>query len=162
MWGVGLFPRKAACSSIILFGFEIKMLTIIKSIRFILYCACIIFIVIGSSSCKSEKKQKNNVYSTSLAVLLAMNAANADFEKDWSKPEVESWTGNVMMISGIKPSQIDEFFVWSIDRSQLMWWLSPKNRREDYTKESCNEKFLITYGVSPKEWRQRYPKKKCG
>ena len=115
-----------------------------------------------STSCTSQKKERERAENTAKAlstigIIATLKTAEVVHEFGRVVPHVASWKDGQIELSGIKSSMISEFFVWSVTDSKLLWWLRQGQGHEDYSKKSKNEKFSMTYGVAPEEWKQRLP-----
>ena len=119
--------------------------------------ALAIVIVALAASCKTEERQDSAVVTTGLATLSILKEADDAHDANRVKPRLAHWQGTEINLTGITDAQVDEFFVWSVADSKLLWWLRPKHRRKDYSKKSRAEQFSFSFGNAPPEWKQRYP-----
>lgn len=88
---------------------------------------------------------------------ISLNASNKAKPRHWRKPCIVDWKDGRIWFGGIQTRQIGSFCVWSMDDSELLWFLQPK-RRDDYTRKSRTNSVIIAYGEPPVELKQLYPK----
>jgi hypothetical protein len=67
------------------------------------------------------------------------------------------WSGNTLKLGGIHPQQLRQLFVWSMDDSDLLWYVRSRPC-QDYTKGSRTNTVTFSYGDILSEWEQKYPK----
>lgn len=89
---------------------------------------------------------------------LAVSAvdANENNMKSWKRPCVVNWSGTTLTLGGIDSHQLQHLFVWSMDDSDLLWYVQSL-RRQDYTKDSRTNTVILSYGEPLAEWKQKYP-----
>ena len=76
----------------------------------------------------------------------------------WKRPTFIKWDDAGIHLGGIIPNEMECFYVWSVDKEKMLWYMSMnKPRYQVYSKESRNKSTFIKYKSVLNEWRQWVP-----
>ena len=79
--------------------------------------------------------------------------------KSWRKPTFVKWDNEGILLGGITLREMRDFYVWSVNREEILWYISLKvPRYKTYSDDSRFKSILLKYNSLPDGYKQRFPK----
>ncbi len=80
-------------------------------------------------------------------------------KRTWKKPAFVSWDEEGILLGGITLKEMQNFYVWSLDKEKMLWYVTLKGPRyKSYSKESRDKKILLKYDTVLPGYEQLFPK----